>query len=167
MRLSTRMYDIMKWVTLILLPAIASLYLALAETWGLPNPTVVAGVIAAFDVFLATILGINLGYFGIRRLNSAFKRDSVQALALDNGDWIFNKQTYEALTWIAQVLLPALAALYLALSASLGLPNVDQVVATIMAVDTFLGILLGFSTAQYMKSIATVCVEDNVTASQL
>lgn len=165
MRLSTRTYDVMKWITLILLPAASTLYLALATTWGLPNPTVVAGVIAAFDVFLATILGINLGYFGARRQDSAFKKEAVQTIALDNGDWIFNKQTYEALTWIAQVLLPALAALYLALSASLGLPNVDQVVASIMALDTFLGILLGFSTAQYMKSIATVCVNDDVPSS--
>jgi hypothetical protein len=43
------------------------------------------------------------------------------------------------------------------------LPAVDQVVATIMALDTFLGMLLGFSSGQFMKSVATTCVvEDNL-----
>jgi hypothetical protein len=161
MKLSPKAYDAMKWVTLILLPALATLYLALATTWNLPSPTVVAGVIAAFDVFLATILGINLGYFGTRSANnSVMKWDSTQAMAMENGDWILSKEMYDGLTWVAQVLLPALAALYLALSQQLNLPYTAQVVATIMSLDTFLGLILGFSTSQYMKSVAKNCMTD-------
>ena len=59
--------------------------------------------------------------------------------------------TYDILKWIAQVLLPALGTLYFALSKIWGLPYSTEVVGTIAAVDTFLGALLGISTAAYNK----------------
>lgn len=160
MNLSTRTYDILKWTTLVLLPALATFYMALATTWNLPYPTEVAGTIAAIDVFLATLLGISVGYFRAR-MKTALTWESTQTAALANGDWIFNKNVYTALTWVAQVLVPAVAALYLALSTYWPLPAVDQIVATLMTLDTFLGFLLGFSSTQFMKSLALTCVEPN------
>lgn len=59
---------------------------------------------------------------------------------------------YDVLKWIAQILLPALGTLYAALAATWGLPYADQVVGTILAIDTFLGVLLGISTASYKKT---------------
>jgi len=59
--------------------------------------------------------------------------------------------TYDILKWIAQILLPALGTLYFALSKIWGLPYSTEVVGTIAAVDTFLGALLGISTAAYNK----------------
>ena len=47
--------------------------------------------------------------------------------------------------------LPALGTLYFALADVWGLPYGEQVVGTIVAVDTFLGVVLGISTAQYNK----------------
>jgi len=158
MNLSTRAYDILKWITLIVLPALATLYLALAETWNLPYPTEVAGTIAAIDVFLATLMGISVGYFRAR-MSTALSRESTQMVAMENGAWIFDQNLYKSLTWVAQVLLPGLTALYWALSALWPLPAPNEVVSTLTALDTFLGLILGFSSAQYMKSIALTCVE--------
>lgn len=62
---------------------------------------------------------------------------------------VFNNKLYDTLKWIAQFLLPALGTLYFALSGIWGLPYGEQVVGTITAVDTFLGVLLGISSANY------------------
>lgn len=58
-------------------------------------------------------------------------------------------KTYDVLKWIALYLLPALGTLYFALSGIWGLPYGEQVVGTITAADTFLGVLLGISSASY------------------
>lgn len=59
---------------------------------------------------------------------------------------------YDSLKWIAQILLPALGTLYFALANIWGLPNAEQVVGTITAIDAFLGVLLGISTDNYYKN---------------
>lgn len=61
-----------------------------------------------------------------------------------------NKQ-YDVLKWIAQILLPALGTLYFALAGIWGFPYGEQIVGTITAVDTFLGVLLGISNKQYRQ----------------
>lgn len=63
-----------------------------------------------------------------------------------------NNKTYDVLKWIAQILLPAVATLYFALSKVWALPYGTEVVGTITALDAFLGALLGISTAQYKKT---------------
>ena len=62
-----------------------------------------------------------------------------------------NDKTYDILKWIAQYVLPAAGTLYFALAGIWGLPYGEQIVGTITAVDTFLGVLLGVSTANYKK----------------
>lgn len=62
-----------------------------------------------------------------------------------------NNKTYDVLKWIAQFLLPAAGTLYFALAGIWSLPYGEQVVGTITAVDTFLGVLLGISAANYNK----------------
>lgn len=61
-------------------------------------------------------------------------------------------KTYNILKWVAMVLLPAVGTLYFALAGIWGFPFGEQIVGTITAVDTFLGVILGISTAQYNKS---------------
>ena len=58
---------------------------------------------------------------------------------------------YDVLKWIAMVCLPALGTLYFALAGIWGLPYGEQIVGTITAVDTCMGVLLGISSAQYKK----------------
>ena len=62
-----------------------------------------------------------------------------------------NNKTYDILKWIAQFLLPAAGTLYFALAGIWGLPYGEQIVGTITAVDTFLGVILGISAAAYKK----------------
>ncbi len=63
-----------------------------------------------------------------------------------------SNKVYDVLKWIAMYFLPAIGTLYFALSGIWNLPYGEQVVGTITAVDTFLGVLLGISTAQYNKN---------------
>lgn len=67
---------------------------------------------------------------------------------------MLNDKVYNVLKWLAMYLLPALGTLYFALAGIWGLPYGEQIVGTITAVDTFLGVLLGISTAQYNKAQA-------------
>lgn len=63
-----------------------------------------------------------------------------------------NDKLYNILKWIAQLVLPAIGALYFALSTIWGLPYGEEIVGTITAVDAFLGAILGVSTASYNRS---------------
>ena len=64
-----------------------------------------------------------------------------------------NDKVYDVLKWIAMYLLPALGTLYFAIASIWGLPYGEQIVGTITAVDTFLGVILGISTVQYNKRV--------------
>lgn len=66
------------------------------------------------------------------------------------GTLLSNKQ-YDILKWVALVLLPALGTLYFALAGIWGFPYGEQIVGTITAIDTFLGVILGISSSQYKK----------------
>lgn len=65
-----------------------------------------------------------------------------------------SNKAYDILKWIAMVVLPAIGTLYFALAGIWGFPYAEQIVGTITAVDTFLGVLLGISAAQYSKKNA-------------
>lgn len=62
-----------------------------------------------------------------------------------------NDKLYNILKWVALIVLPAIGTLYAALSGIWGFPFGDQVVGTIIAVDTFLGAILGISSTNYNK----------------
>lgn len=66
-----------------------------------------------------------------------------------------SNKTYDILVWIAQIVLPAVAALYAALANIWGFPYGEQIVGTISAVDVFLGAILKISNNQYKKTNAT------------
>ena len=59
MKLSNRMYDVLKFVAQILLPAVGTLYFALARIWNLPLAEEIVGTITAGDAFLGALLGIS------------------------------------------------------------------------------------------------------------
>ena len=62
-----------------------------------------------------------------------------------------NNKTYDILKYIAQIVLPAIATLYFALAGIWSFPYGEEIVGTITAIDTFLGVILGISSANYNK----------------
>lgn len=64
-----------------------------------------------------------------------------------------SNRAYDVLKYIAQIVLPALGALYAALAKIWGFPYGEEIVGTIAAVDLFLGALLKVSTDNYNKTM--------------
>ncbi len=62
-----------------------------------------------------------------------------------------SNKVYDVLKFIAQIVLPALATLYVTIASLWGLPYPDEISGTVMAIDTFLGALLMISSNQYHK----------------
>lgn len=60
-----------------------------------------------------------------------------------------SNKTYDTLKYIAQIVLPALGTLYFAIAEIWGLPYAKQIVGTITAIDTFMGVVLRISSNQY------------------
>lgn len=63
-----------------------------------------------------------------------------------------SNKLYDAIKWIALIVLPALGTLYFALAGIWNWPFADQVVGTITAVDTFLGAICGIASSSYNKT---------------
>jgi len=59
MKISNKTYDILKWIAQILLPALGTLYFALAQIWHFPYAEQIVGTITAIDCFLGALLGIS------------------------------------------------------------------------------------------------------------
>lgn len=66
---------------------------------------------------------------------------------------IMSNSLYDALRFVAELLLPALATLYAALAGIWGFPHAEAIVGTIAAVDTFLGVFIKWSKAKYDKKV--------------
>lgn len=63
MKISDKVYDVLKYIAQIVLPAVATLYFALAQIWGLPYGEQIVGTITAIDAFLGVLLGISTNYY--------------------------------------------------------------------------------------------------------
>lgn len=59
MVLNNKTYDTLKWIAQILLPAITTLWIALAKIWGFPYAAEIGGTLSAIDLALGAILGIS------------------------------------------------------------------------------------------------------------
>jgi hypothetical protein len=65
---------------------------------------------------------------------------------------VLTNKVYDVTKALAQIILPALGALYFAVAEIWKLPDAQQVVGTITVVDTFLGGILAASSASYKPS---------------
>lgn len=59
MKMSNKVYDILKYLTQIVIPALGTLYFALATIWGFPYGEQIVGTLTAIDTFLGVCLGIS------------------------------------------------------------------------------------------------------------
>jgi hypothetical protein len=71
----------------------------------------------------------------------------------DKGECLISNKLYNILKFCALVAFPAFGTLYLTLSGVWHLPSADEVVKTVVAVDTFLGVVLHLSSAAYNKNV--------------
>lgn len=63
MVIPSKVYDVLKWVCMIVLPAIATLWFTLGKVWGFPYLGEIEATIVAIDTFLGAILGVStIGY---------------------------------------------------------------------------------------------------------
>jgi hypothetical protein len=60
-----------------------------------------------------------------------------------------DKKLYDVLKWVALILLPGLGSLYFGLGQIWGFPAIEQVVGSLVVIDTFLGLVLKQSSANY------------------
>jgi hypothetical protein len=76
-------------------------------------------------------------------------------------------KTYDLLKALAQIYLPALGTLYFALAGIWGLPAAEQVTGSVLAIDTFLGVVLGISAANYANpQVGDVVMEEDASGMQ-
>ena len=61
--LNNKVYDALKWICLIVLPALAALYSALAGAWGWPHTKEVVVTITAIEAFLGALLGLSTAQY--------------------------------------------------------------------------------------------------------
>ena len=59
MKLNNKVYDILKWLVIIVMPAVATLYAELATVWAWPSADEVGTTITAVDTFLGAVLCIS------------------------------------------------------------------------------------------------------------
>ena len=59
MILDNKVYDVLKYIALIVLPALGTLYFALSSIWGLPYGEQIVGTITAIDAFLGALIGVS------------------------------------------------------------------------------------------------------------
>ena len=63
MKLPDKIYNILKWVTMIVLPALATAYVGLAAIWGWPYADEVAKTTAVICTLLGALLGISTAQY--------------------------------------------------------------------------------------------------------
>ena len=63
MKLPDKIYDVLKWVTMIVLPALATAYVGLASIWGWPYADEVAKTTAVICTLLGALLGISTAQY--------------------------------------------------------------------------------------------------------
>lgn len=56
--MNNKIYDILKWIVIIALPALSTFIFALSNFWGF-NVTAVIGSIAALETFLGSLIGVS------------------------------------------------------------------------------------------------------------
>jgi len=63
MKLPDKLYDVLKWITMIVLPALATAYVGLASIWQWPYADEVAKTTAVVCTLLGALLGISTAQY--------------------------------------------------------------------------------------------------------
>ena len=63
MKLSNKIYDVLKWIVVIVIPALTTAYVGLAGVWGFPYAEEVAKTSAVVCTLLGAMLGISTAQY--------------------------------------------------------------------------------------------------------
>jgi hypothetical protein len=63
MKMSNKVYDILKWIALIALDAVGLLYNTLSAIWGFPFGDEVLATCTALSVFIGALIGISTAQY--------------------------------------------------------------------------------------------------------
>jgi len=63
MKMSNKVYDILKWIVMIVIPALTTAYVGLAAVWGFPYAEPIAKTSAIVCTLLGAILGISTAQY--------------------------------------------------------------------------------------------------------
>jgi len=149
--MSDNLYNTMKFVFAILLPAISVLYLTLADVWNLPYAEAVTSVIAALVIFGTSLLQISSSEYKkaqFLKTSTTVKNHGLKAFL------VVPEDLYNFVKMLAMSILPGLATFYVTLAQIWSLPYGEQVAATLMAFVAFINALLQVSSFQYHKAVA-------------
>ncbi|MBQ1789636.1 MAG: phage holin [Oscillospiraceae bacterium] len=73
MKLPDKLYDILKWVTMIVLPALATAYVGLAAIWSWPYADEIAKTTAVICTLLGALLGISTAEYNKAKSDADLK----------------------------------------------------------------------------------------------
>ena len=73
--MSNKTYDILKYIAQIVLPALGTLYFALAKIWGLPYGEEIVGTLAAIDTFMGAMLKISSNTYYVATADDNIKAE--------------------------------------------------------------------------------------------
>lgn len=59
MKMDNKTYDFLKWVAMIVLPAVVTFVAAIGQIWGIPYTAQIAATIAAIDTLLGACLQVS------------------------------------------------------------------------------------------------------------
>ena len=69
-KMSNKLYDILKAVCTIFLPALGTLYASLSGIWGLPLAKEICGTLAAVELFIGAVIGISSAAYNKENLDA-------------------------------------------------------------------------------------------------
>ena len=75
MKIPDWLYDILKWLCILGLPAMSTLYSSLAARWGWPNAEQISGTISDISTFLGVIIGISSAGYALKQRNRNEKEE--------------------------------------------------------------------------------------------
>ena len=102
MQLSNKVYDVLKWIVVIVLPALSAAYFALAGIWNLPYAEQVVGTVAVITTLLGALLGLSTAsynksedsYDGKLLVNTADPSKDTFTIDLGSTTQMYNGQTF-------------------------------------------------------------------------
>lgn len=75
MKMNNQTYDVLKWIALILLPAVVTFVVAIGEIWGLPYVPQIAATIAAVDTLLGACLQVSSNQYVEKKFDDEADED--------------------------------------------------------------------------------------------